>query len=141
MGLIAPFDELHLQIMVDHDWYIIETIRWNAQHERKRPLEYPSELCEEEIRRIEALRNRAIRMAMAALGLSRMIVSKFPKPLVEQYLNVEYASKWLKRNRPDLLPVLETDEGKRWLQNEVEKDIKPYLWSAPNPEANNNSHL
>jgi hypothetical protein len=62
-----------------------------------------------------------------------MIVSKFPKPLVEQYLNVEYASKWLKNKRPDLLPVLETEKGAQWLRKEVEIDIKPYLWPPPKP--------
>jgi hypothetical protein len=133
VGLIAPFDAAHLQIMIDHDWYIIETIRWNAKHGSKHPPTYPPELSEEEIRRIEALRSRAIRMAMAALGFSSMIVSKFPKPLVEQYLNVEYASKWLKNKRPDLLPVLETEKGAQWLRKEVETDIKPYLWPPSKP--------
>jgi hypothetical protein len=56
---------------------------------------------------------------------------------VDQYLNVEYASKWLKKHQPDLLPVLETEKGTQWLQNEVEKDIKPYLWPSKTMEKNN----
>jgi hypothetical protein len=72
-------------------------------------------------------------MAMAALGFARTIASRFPRPLVEEYLNAEYAFKWLKNKRPELLPILETEEGRRWLENEVERDIKPYLWPLPNP--------
>jgi hypothetical protein len=70
---------------------------------------------------------------MAALGFARMIASRFPRPLVEEYLNTEYAFKWLKKKRPELLPILETENGMRWLENEVERDIKPYLWPTPNP--------
>ncbi|MBS7633742.1 hypothetical protein KEJ15_09080, partial [Candidatus Bathyarchaeota archaeon] len=86
------------------------------------------------------LRKQTIRMALAALGFSRVIVSKFPKPLVDQYLNVGYTSKWLKKHRPDLLPVLETEKGALWLQNEVEKDIKPYLWPSKTTEENSNAN-
>lgn len=128
VGLIAPFDAEHLKIMIDHDWYIIETIKWNAEHGLKQRPDYPKELSPEEIERIEAMRKRAVRMALAALGFSRMIVSKFPKALVEKYLSVDYAFKWLGKHRPDLLPILETEKGRRWLKNEVESDIKPYLW-------------
>jgi len=139
VGLIAPFDAAHLQIMVDHDWYIVETVRWTSQHQADQAPEYPPELSPEEKDRIEALRKQTVRMALAALGFSRVIVSKFPKPLAEQYLNVAYASKWLKKHRPDVLPILETPKGARWLQNEVEKDIKPYLWPPQNTEESDNA--
>lgn len=130
IGLMAPFDAQHLQIMIDHDWYVIESVLWAA----KRQPNYPSELSEEEVKRMEASRDRMTRMAMAALGFARMIASRFPRPLVEEYLNVGYAFKWLKDKRPELLPILETEEGRRWLENEVERDIKPYLWPMLNPE-------
>lgn len=139
VALIAPFDAAHLQIMADHDWYIVETVRWTAQHQADQAPEYPPELSPQEKDRIEALRKQTVRMALAALGFSRVIVSKFPKPLAEQYLNVAYATKWLKKHRPDLLPILETEKGARWLQNEVEKDIKPYLWPPQNTEESNNA--
>ena len=131
IGLMAPFDAQHLQIMIDSDWYVIESVLWAAKHKP----DYPSELSEEEVKRIEASRDRMTRMAMAALGFARMIASRFPRPLVEEYLNVDYAFKWLKNKRPELLPILETEEGRRWLENEVERDIKPYLWPMSNPEA------
>jgi hypothetical protein len=139
VALIAPFDAAHLQIMVDHDWYIVETVRWTAQHQSDQAPDYPPELSPEEKDRIEALRKQTVRMALAALGFSRVIVSKFPKPLAEQYLNVAYAFKWLKKHRPDVLPILETEKGAQWLQNEVEKDIKPYLWPAKNVEESDNA--
>ncbi|MBS7632776.1 hypothetical protein KEJ15_04030 [Candidatus Bathyarchaeota archaeon] len=139
VGLIAPFDAAHLQIMIDHDWYIVETVRWTAQHQADHVPDYPPELSQEEKDRIEALRKQTIRMALAALGFSRVVVSRFPKPLVDQYLNVGYASKWLKKHRPDLLPVLETEKGAQWLQNEVENDIKPYLWPSKTREEKNNA--
>lgn len=129
IGLMAPFDAKHLQIMINHDWYVIESILWAA----KRQPNYPPELSEEEMKHMEASRLRMTRMAMAALGFSRMIASRFPRPLVEEYLNTEYAFKWLKNKRPELLPILETEEGRRWLENEVERDIKPFLWPIPNP--------
>ena len=81
---------------------------------------------------MEASRDRMTRMALAALGFARMITSRFPRPLVEEYLNTEYAFKWLKNKRPELIPILETEEGRRWLENEVEMDIKPYLWPTQN---------
>ena len=139
VALIAPFDAAHLQIMIDHDWYIVETVRWTAQHQADQAPDYPPELSQEEKDRIEALRKQTVRMALAALGFSRVIVSKFPKPLAQQYLNVAYAAKWLKKHRPDLLPVLETEKGAQWLQNEVEKDIKPYLWPSQNTEESDNA--
>ena len=130
IGLMAPFDAQHLQIMIDNDWYVIESVLWAAKHKP----DYPSELSEEEVKRMETSRDRMTRMAMAALGFARMIASRFPRPLVEEYLNVDYAFKWLKNKRPELLPILETEEGRRWLENEVERDIKPYLWPMSNPE-------
>ena len=139
VALIAPFDAAHLQIMVDHDWYIVETVRWTAQHQADQAPDYPPELSQEEKERIEALRKQTVRLALAALGFSRVIVSKFPKPLAEQYLNVAYAFKWLKKHRPGILPILETAKGARWLQNEVEKDIKPYLWPPQNTEESDNA--
>jgi hypothetical protein len=126
---MAPFDAQHLQIMIDNNWYVIESVLWAANQQPS----YPHELSQEEVEHMEASRERVTRMALAALGFARMITSRFPRPLVEEYLNTEYAFKWLKNKRPELLPVLETEEGSRWLENEVEKDIKPYLWPAPNP--------
>jgi hypothetical protein len=126
---MAPFDAKHLQIMINHDWYVIESILWAAKQQPN----YPPELSEEEMNHMEASRLRMTRMAMASLGFARMIASRFPRPLVEEYLNTEYAFKWLKNKRPELLPILETEEGRRWLENEVERDIKPYLWPTSNP--------
>ena len=54
VGLIAPFDAAHLQIMVDHDWYIVETIRWTAQHQADQAPDYPPELGPEEEKPKEA---------------------------------------------------------------------------------------
>ena len=117
--------------MIDHDWYVIDSILWVANQQPS----YPPELSHEEIKYMEASRDRMTRMALAALGFARMITSRFPRPLVEEYLNTEYAFKWLKNKRPELLPILETEEGRRWLEDEVERDIKPYLWPEPNPAA------
>jgi len=139
VGLIAPFDAAHLQIMVDHDWHIVETVRWTTQHQADQAPDYPPELRPEEKDRIESLRTQTVRMALAALGFSRVIFSKFPKPLAEQYLNFGYAAKWLKKHRPDVLPILETEKGARWLKNEDENDIKPYLWPSQNTEESDNA--
>jgi hypothetical protein len=129
IGLMAPFDAQHLQIMIDNKWYVIESVLWAANQQPN----YPQELSQEEVKQMEASRDRTTRMALAALGFARMITSRFPRPLVEEYLNLEYAFKWLKNKRPELLPILETEEGRRWLENEVERDIKPYLWPTLNP--------
>jgi len=131
IGLMAPFDAQHLQIMIDNNWYVIESVLWAANQQPN----YPHELSQEEVEHMEASRERVTRMALAALGFARMITSRFPRPLVEEYLNIEYAFKWLKNKRPELLPILETEEGRRWLEDEVERDIKPYLWPEPNPAA------
>jgi len=124
ISLLAPFDADHLQIMIDHDWHVIESVRWTTA--QKMP-NYPPEMDPAEIKRLEAMRGRLVKAAMAALGFSRMTLSRFPRPLVEQYLNREYALKWFSRHRQDLLPKLQTEKGARWLEKEVE-EVKKFLW-------------
>jgi len=123
IALIAPFDADHLQVMMDHDWYVIESLRWAAKY---RP-DYPTEMDPNEVKRIEAMRGRLVKAAMATLGFSRMTLSRFPRVLVEQYLNAEYALKWLSKKRQDLLPKLQTEKGARWLERQAE-EVKAFLW-------------
>ena len=125
ISLMAPFDAKHLQIMVDHGWHVIESIRWSATHKA----EYPPELDAEEVKRLERMHGRLIKAALAALGFTRTVVSRFPRVLVEQYVSREYAMKWFRRHRPDIIPILETEKGGEWLTMEV-GEVKTFLWGG-----------
>jgi hypothetical protein len=125
ISLMAPFDAKHLQIMVDHGWHVIESIRWSTTHEP----EYPPELDAEEVKRLERMHGRLIKAALAALGFTRTVISRFPKALVEQYVSREYAMKWFRRHRSDIIQILETKKGSDWLESEV-KEVKAFLWGG-----------
>ena len=125
ISLMAPFDAKHLQIMVDHGWHVIESIRWSTTHKA----EYPPELGAEEVKRLERMHGRLIKATLAALGFTRTVVSRFPRVLVEQYVNREYAMKWFRRHRPDIIPILETEKGGNWLTMEV-MEVRAFLWGG-----------
>ena len=49
----------------------------------------------------------------AGMGAAKLVISRFGKEYVLQYLNAKYAYKWVFTRRPDLRELLKTPEGKK----------------------------
>ena len=127
LRLAAPFNAKHLKVMVDNDWYIIGTIRYNVSVPQGDYSGAEGILSPQEIEAIRARERALLRMALAAMGMARKVALQFPRPAVEEYLTVEYALKYFREKRPDLIKILETERGRRWLSNQIE-EIKEWLW-------------
>jgi len=127
LKLVAPFNAKHLKVMVDNDWYIIETIRYNASVPQGDYSGAEGKLTPQEIEAIRMRERILLRMALSAMGMAKKTARQFPREVVEQYLTPEYAFKYFREKRPDLIPILETPEGYKWLINQIE-EVKEWLW-------------
>jgi len=125
---LSLFNENHLRLMIDNDWYIIESIQWSMRH---RP-DYRG-VPPDQARWFEARRLYFVKMGFAALGFARSIALMFPRHVVEKYLNAEYALKYFDKNIPWVSKVIREkgDRGRRWLEKQV-KEIKDFLYQSPN---------
>jgi len=132
LRLIAPFNAKHLEILINHRWYLIAMVKWAVENPDKLGADLPDSLSHEERKKIEAERFRLMKLALSTLGMARLTVSKLPRQMVEPYLTCEWAKEnWLKKHRPDVLEVLEKrEEGEEWLRSQLE-EIKEFLWGKP----------
>ena len=131
IGLMRPFNGEHLKVLIDHGWYMIETIRWAAANPGQGYENVP-ELSPEEILILERRRQAMLKIGLATLGAAKTVSSKVPRPVAEQYISAEYFRKWFKEKRPDLLKVIEGAgaRGERWLEKQIEELREFFLGRA-----------
>jgi len=130
LRLAAPFDAKHLQIMVDYGFYLIETITWAIQNPEKNHLEVAEgELPPDDVQRLRAREVVLLKMAVVALGMAKRVIALYPRKLGEEYLTPEYAFKYFGQKRPDLIPVLRTPEGYKWLRGEL-MEVRRFMYGS-----------
>ena len=116
VALIGAFHDEHLKILMDNNYYIIETVL-NASKKRPRYERYG--FSEEQIRQLELKRLTMIKRALGLMGLIRTLVAKFPG--FREELTLENVRGWLQAQRPDLLAVIDAHENKAWLENQIDE--------------------
>ena len=122
VALIGAFHDEHLKILMDNDYYVIETVL-NASKKRPRYERYG--FSEEQIRQLELKRLTMTKRALGLMGLIRTLVAKFPG--FREELTLENVRGWLQAQRPDLLATIDTHENKAWLENQID-EISRFFW-------------
>jgi hypothetical protein len=122
VALIGAFHDEHLKILMDQDFYVIETTM-NAVKKRPRYERY--NFTPEQIAVLESRRIGMVKRALGIMGMIRTFASRFP--LYRDELTVENVRKWLKEQRPDLLAVIDAHPNKKWLENQI-TEIRVYFW-------------
>jgi len=79
LRLIGPFNAKHLKVMVDNDWYIIESIRYNASRPQADFSGAEGKLSPQEIQALRARERVLLRMALAAMGMAKKTALQFPR--------------------------------------------------------------
>jgi len=122
VALIGAFHDEHLKILMDNDYYVIETVL-NASKKRPRYERYG--FSEEQIRQLELKRLTMTKRALGLMGLIRTLVAKFPG--FREELTLENVRGWLQAQRPDLLATIDKHENKAWLENQID-EISRFFW-------------
>jgi len=122
VALLSAFSGEHLQILMDHDYYVIETAL-NAT--KKRPQYEKYDFTEEQVRQLEFKRLTMVKRALGLMGMIRTLASKFPG--FREELTLENARGWLEKQRPDMLATIDSHKNKKWLSNQV-KEIRKFFW-------------
>jgi hypothetical protein len=122
VALIGAFHGEHLKILMDQDYYIIETTL-NAAAKRPRYERYG--FTQEQIVQLEQRRLVMVKRALGVIGLVRTLAHRFPS--FREDLTAENARKWLEKQRPDLIAVIDAHPNKKWFENQV-KEIRVYFW-------------
>jgi len=122
VALLSAFHGEHLKILMDQDFYIIETTM-NAAKKRPRYERY--NFTPEQITQLEARRMGMVKRALGIMGMIRTLANRFPA--FREELTIEAVRKWLKEQRPDLLAVMDAHPNKAWLENQI-KEIRVYFW-------------
>ena len=122
VALIGAFHDEHLKILMDNDYYVIETVL-NASKKRPRYERYG--FSEEQIRQLELKRLTMTKRALGLMGLIRTLVAKFPG--FREELTLQNVRGWLQAQRPDLLATIDKHENKAWLENQID-EISRFFW-------------
>lgn len=122
VALLGAFSTEHLQILMDQDYYIIETTL-NAT--KRRPQYEKYDFTEEQIRQLEHKRLTMAKRTLGLMGMIRTLASKFPG--FSEELTLENVRAWLRKEQPALLDVMDKHPNKKWLENQVD-EIKRYFW-------------
>jgi len=122
VALIGAFHDEHLKILMDQNYYIIETVL-NAS--KKRPSYEKYNFSEEQVRQLEYKRLTMTKRALGVMGMIRTLTSKFPA--FREELTLENVRGWLQKQRPDLLALIDAHENKTWLENQI-IEIQKFFW-------------
>lgn len=122
VALIGAFHDEHLKILMDNDYYVIETTL-NAAKRRPRYERYG--FTPEQIAELERKRLVMVKRALGLMGMIRTLASKFPA--FREQLTEKNAREWLKNQRPDLLKVIDEHSNKKWLKKQI-REIQKYFW-------------
>jgi len=113
-----------IDIMIKNDWTILEAIFYGIHYKP----DYPEELSEKEIRRLEQMRIGAAKAVLPTLGMAKMIASKFPSEYIEEKLDAG----WLMRRADEKFPELAErirahgKRGEEWLRKQA-REIALFL--------------
>lgn len=122
VALIGAFHDEHLKILMDNDYYVIETVL-NASKKRPRYERYG--FTEDQIRQLEYKRLTMTKRALGIVGMIRTMAAKVPG--FREELTLKNMREWLQKNRPDLLSVIDEHPNKKWLENQV-FEVKKFFW-------------
>jgi hypothetical protein len=122
VALIGAFHGEHLKILMDNNYYIIETVL-NASKKRPRYERYG--FSEEQIRQLELKRLTMTKRALGLIGMIRTLVAKFPG--FREDLTLENVRGWLQKRLPDLLAMIDAHENKAWLGNQI-REIQKFFF-------------
>jgi len=113
-----------LDIMIEHDWYIIESLFYAMRYKPS----YPDGLSEEQIAQLESSRAGITKIVLPALGMAKMVANKLPPSLIENSLD----GGWLMRRAKERYPVLAErveahgERGRRWIEKQA-KELRDFL--------------
>jgi hypothetical protein len=122
VALIGAFHDEHLTILMDNNYYVIETVL-NASKQRPNYEKY--NFSEEQIAQLEQKRMVMTKRALGVMGMIRTLVTKFPGAREE--LTLENVRGWLQKQRPDLLAVMDAHWNKAWLENQI-REIQRFFF-------------
>lgn len=122
VALIGAFHGEHLKILMDNNFYVIETVLTAS---KKRPRYERYNFSEEQIRQLEQKRFTMVKRALGLIGMIRTLASRFPA--FREELTLENVRKWLQKERPDLLDFMDKHENKAWLENQI-NEIRKFFW-------------
>lgn len=122
VALISAFSAEHLRMLMDHNYYVIETVL-NAT--RKRPNYEKYNFTPEQIKVLEVRRLAMTKRALGVIGMIRTLASRFPE--YREQLTLDNVRDWMNKHRPDMMATIDAHPNKKWLQNEV-NEIKKFFW-------------
>lgn len=135
-GALKAVGTKGLELMIDHDYYIVESIFYSARHQFDyNSLERGVQLSADEAAKLESLRAGMMKTVLPLLGMVRFVASKFPVKAVEAKLTPEWFLEKGNRRFPVLVRAVNKkgDKGRKWLERQV-KEIREYsvgrlVWS------------
>ena len=113
------------QLLVDNDWYIIETMFYASTNI---PVEGYKKMKPEEIQKAEQMRKALAKTVLPVLGMAKFVASKFPVEAVEAKVTPEWLIKRGEERFPEIVKVWKDTEekGEQWLEKQA-AEIVGYL--------------
>lgn len=118
-GAVKALGPKSLDLMIDKNYYIIDSIFYATRHQPT----YPPEISEEQVARLEMMRTTMSRTVLPLLGMVRFVASKFPPEAVEAKVTPDWLLKRGKEKFPELVTRVrgKGEKGRRWLKNQAEE--------------------
>jgi len=115
-GALKAIGTRGLEVMIDHDWYLIESIFYSVRYQPN----YPSELSEKEIAKLERMRATMLKTVLPILGMVRFVASKFPPEAVEAKVTPDWLLGKGKKRFPQLVRVVKKkgEKARKWLEKQ-----------------------
>lgn len=114
-----------ISMYIDNDWSIVEAILMALNEDDG----YISKASPDGYGELAVHMRRALIWVVdAVLGIVDVLVNKYGVEVLDKYLNVNYVVEYLRRNRPELLSVIEEhgDKGIKWLERQL-RELKLFF--------------
>ena len=138
--LLESIEPQHFALCIEHDLYIFNSIAYALQkthNELEQEIITKYNVDKEEAQRLI----KALRMNTMMINIFRLVHQMITRLRLGNLINrldVETAERLLEKYAPALFEVYKRygEKGKRWLQNEIEYDLKPFLLGKDNNKNN-----
>lgn len=121
-GAVKAIGAENLGILVDNNWFIIESIFYSIRHP---PVEVYKQLNPKEVPKLEQIRGTLTKTVLPLLGMVKFVASKFPPSAIEYKVTPEWLLKRGRKRFPTLVRVVEKrgEKGQEWMKSQCREIV------------------
>lgn len=111
--IVAPYTTDEMKILIEEDTTVLDIVRLLYTQVQSGEAENWTQASKDRW-------NQIVRM----MATARKISAKVGKPMIEKYFTYDRAMQVFKERRPDMYEIFKTEDGKRWLEKNIQEIVE-----------------